>query len=456
MNNKILFYCEKMTPRVRYTVQSIVGNLLAAEFIFTHDKEQFSASELPKINYSWQQLADKEIIIQPQALLFEDTIQHFDIDIYWDFFANKDSIKKGRKPVESKKNAFNLDIFASIFYLVSRYEEYTCQPSKLDVHGRFPASESLAGRTGFLQYPLVNDHVNTLAEHLKDVFPNIQLKRPTFAFQPTFDIDMAWLYRNKGFLRTISGFLKDFLKGKFDDIKKRLAVFKGVVDDPIHNFDYIRQLHQAYGKNFKVFWLLGDLGKFDKNIAWENPEFQALIRSFAHEFTVGIHPSYRSNSSVLILEKEVGRLKEILTKSAKNAFYTEGSFFPSRQHFLKLSFPETYRRLIAVGILEDWSMGFADDTGFRASIATPFPWFDLEKNEETALIIHPFQAMDVTLNQYLKLTPEEATERLRVLIRITKEVGGTFTTLWHNDNLTEIGAWKGWKKVYEQLLKDAI
>lgn len=147
----------------------------------------------------------------------------------------------------------------------------------------------------------------------------------------------------------------------------------------------------------------------------------------------------------------------------QNSKFTEGSSyekniispFPSRQHFLKLRFPETYRRLLAVGIREDWTMGYAEETGFRASIATPFRWFDVEKNEETPLIIHPFQAMDVTLKQYLQLTPEAATERLRTLIHTTQQVGGTFTTLWHNDNLAEIDDWKGWRAVYEQLLKNA-
>ena len=122
---------------------------------------------------------------------------------------------------------------------------------------------------------------------------------------------------------------------------------------------------------------------------------------------------------------------------------------------MKLRFPETYRRLLAVGIQADWTMGYADETGFRASIATPFPWFDLEKNAETPLIIHSFQAMDVTLKHYLNLSPEAATERLRTLIRTTRDVGGTFTTLWHNDNLAETEDWKGWKVVYERLLKDA-
>jgi hypothetical protein len=59
------------------------------------------------------------------------------------------------------------------------------------------------------------------------------------------------------------------------------------------------------------------------------------------------------------------------------------------------------------------------------------------------------------LNQYLKLSPEAALERLNSLIHTTRSVGGTFTTLWHNDNLTELDAWKGWCVVYENVLKAA-
>jgi hypothetical protein len=482
MDNEILLFAEKITPRLTYTVGSIVGNLLSVSFVFTEDKALFMSSNLPKINYSNAPISDNEVIIEPQNLLFETTIKAYLIESENDFFMNKINTENSESidfelnlNVNNQVNlgnnlntnyAFNFDIFSRIFYLITRYEEYKRDPSVYDAFGRFPSTKSVASKLNFLQQPVVNQYIIALSEKLKSRFPNLKMDFPTYRFQPSFDFDMAWLYRNKGFLRNAGGLLKDVFKGQFNAVKKRFNILIGTEKDPYFNFQFIKELHLKYGLNLIVFWLLGDLAKYDKNIAWTHPEFQSLIQSFAADFRVGIHPSYRSNASVSILQKEVNRLATILNftkvqnsknmrKSPKNAFYTEGSSFPSRQHFLKLTFPETYRRLLSVGIREDWTMGYADETGFRAGMATPFPWFDLEKNEETALIIHPFQAMDVTLKNYLNLSPEAATERLRDLIAATRAVGGTFTSLWHNDNLAEMDDWKGWRVVYERLLEDA-
>jgi hypothetical protein len=479
MNNTVLFFTEKITPRLRYTIETIVGGLSGLNFVFTQDKDYFMSANLPKINYSNTPLSENELVIKPHNLLFDNTIKPYLIDSENDFFINKINTKNellinnqlNNELNQSINLVFNFDLFARIFYLISRYEEYNCPPSVLDAYRRFPSTKSTASKLGFLQQPIVNQYVIDLSNKLKSRFPHLDIKQQIYRFQPTFDIDMAWLYKNKGFIRNAGGFIKDIFKGQLNTIKKRADILRGITTDPYFNFDYILKLHQEYGLNLIVFWLLGDLGKYDKNIVWTNPEFQALIQSFASDFRVGIHPSYRSNDGVYILQKEIGRLEHIVSRtsvreSSKNALNTEGvnvhglksvlPNFPSRQHFLKLTFPETYRRLLAVGIREDWTMGYADETGFRASIATPFPWFDLEKNEETPLIIQPFQAMDVTLNNYLHLSPEAATERLRTLISATKSVGGTFTTLWHNDNLAEMDGWKGWRVVYERLLKDAI
>jgi hypothetical protein len=475
MNNEILFFTDKITPRLRYTVGSIVGKLLAVNIVFTEDKTHFGTSDLPKINYSQTPISANEIRIKPQNLLFETTIKPYLIESENDFFMNKinaenkelinyelnfNSNINANFLINSQLNFdFNYDIFARIFYLISRYEEYNRDPSVYDAYGRFGSTKSVASKLDILQQPVVNQYVMALSEKLKTYFPNLKMLLPTYFFQPSFDFDMAWLYKNKGFFRNAGGLLKDVFKGQFNLVKKRINILCGNTKDPYFNFEFIKELHQKYDLNLIVFWLLGDLAKYDKNIAWTHPEFQSLIQSFAADFRVGIHPSYRSNESVSILQKEVNRLKFILEKnekSPKNVFYTEGSPFPSRQHFLKLTFPETYRRLLSVGIHEDWTMGYADETGFRAGIATPFPWFDLEKNEETPLIIHPFQAMDVTLKNYLHLSPEAATERLRDLIAATRAVGGTFTSLWHNDNLAEMDDWQGWRIVYERLLEDAI
>ena len=474
MTQTILFYATDITPRLRYTMESIVGNLLGLNFVFTQNKDPFVAANMPKINYSSERLSGNELFVESHDLLFEKTIKTYLIEKWDDFFSNKasDGVILNHPVTLTNTADFDFDVFARIFFLVSRYEEYNLDPSVLDAHGRFSSTKSVASKLGFLQQPLVNQYIITLSEKLKARFPDLDMSFPTYRFQPTFDVDNAWLYRNKGFLRNAGGFLKDILSGNFEKVKNRADILRGAIDDPYFTFDYIQKLHQEYGFTPVVFWLLGDLRKYDKNISWKNKALQQLVQTIAKQYKVGIHPSYRSNDSIFILKKEVLRLAKILQNdasntvqnNAQNTFYTEESSFekntvhafPSRQHFLKLRFPETYRRLLEVGIQADWTMGYADETGFRASIATPFPWFDLEKNAETPLIIHPFQAMDVTLKHYLNLSPEAATERLRTLIRTTQDVGGTFTTLWHNDNLAEIDDWKGWREVYERLLKDAI
>ncbi len=121
----------------------------------------------------------------------------------------------------------------------------------------------------------------------------------------------------------------------------------------------------------------------------------------------------------------------------------------SRQHYLKLEFPTTYQRLLQIGIEADYTMGYAEQVGFRASIATPFFWFDLSKNEATRLRVFPFQVMDITLKNYLQLQPEEAIALTRELFEATKSVNGHFISLWHNNSLCEQEGWQGWRKVME-------
>ena len=183
--------------------------------------------------------------------------------------------------------------------------------------------------------------------------------------------------------------------------------------------------------------------------AKQSLNFQNLILKIASKYEVGIHPSYRSNQDVNRLKMEINRLKEMLKPKSI-------ALKSSRQHFLKLTLPETYRRLLDVGVTHDYTMGYADQIGFRAGVAIPFNWYDIENETVTDLIIHPFQVMDVTLQQYLKLSPNEAIEVVKPVIESIQKFGGTFTTLWHNSSLSETDEWRGWRAVYEAIIKMAL
>ena len=127
--------------------------------------------------------------------------------------------------------------------------------------------------------------------------------------------------------------------------------------------------------------------------------FQKLIQRISKEYEIGIHPSFagfvHGCHGKVIKEKE--RLEKIVEKKITK----------SRQHYLNLKFPKTYQNLIKAGITEDYTMGFADQIGFRAGTCTPYYFYDLENETKTDLLIVPFQVMDGTLLHYLKLSPDE-------------------------------------------------
>jgi len=175
----------------------------------------------------------------------------------------------------------------------------------------------------------------------------------------------------------------------------------------------------------------------------DNHSFIKLIKSIADHADIGIHPSFESNRYPYKLEKEIKNLSKVFHKEITK----------SRQHFLKLSFPETYKQLIELDIEEDYTMGYASDVGFRAGTCTPFYFYDLDLEIETKLKIFPFQIMEATLLYYLKLNPENSIELCKQIIKEVKEVNGSLYTLWHNETVSEYRQWKNWKRVFVETVK---
>ena len=191
--------------------------------------------------------------------------------------------------------------------------------------------------------------------------------------------------------------------------------------------------------------MFADYAPKDKNLPIDNHSFIKLIKSIADVADIGIHPSFASNKQPEKLEKEIKNLSKIFHKE----------IIKSRQHFLKLSFPTTYQTLIELDITDDYTMGYASEIGFRAGTCTPFLFYNIDLEIETKLRIHPFIVMDATLLYYMKLTPDEAIAKVNKLIDEVKNVNGTFISLWHNETLSDVKQWAGWRKVYEAIIENA-
>lgn len=184
----------------------------------------------------------------------------------------------------------------------------------------------------------------------------------------------------------------------------------------------------------------------DRNISADNPDFRKLIKHISTYAEVGIHPSYLSGDTHSELAVEIGRLTEIIEQPVTQ----------SRQHFLRMQMPQTYRRLIAEGIESDYTMGYAEDIAFRAGTCTPYFFYDLEENKASELKIYPLTIMEGTLRDYLKLTPEDAIVKYKELIERVKSVEGTFISLWHNDSISQDSPWREVYKFMVQELNDTL
>lgn len=428
----ILIYSHKITNRLRYIFNTIFTDILLAEIDFTENTEEFENFNGVKINYS-NNKENGGVFFQPSSILFETGITEQNISLF-EYNGNKCFFSVG------KDSSFPFDLFAASFYLISRYEEYL--PHIKDEHERFIASESLADQNNFLNKPLVNIWVNEIANLIEREYNNFKFPERNFTFLSTIDIDNAYAYKNKGALRTAGGFLKSLTDGSSSE---RVKVITGKQPDPFDTFDYQKEIHRQYNISPIYFMLLGDYGVNDKNIPVKNQEFQSLIKSLADYYQIGIHPSYASNNNVEQLAKEIKRLQEITHRNTTK----------SRQHFLKLILPNTYRNLIENDIEEDYTMGYAEKSGFRASICSPYYFYDLDTEVTTKLKIIPFTVMEATYKYYLNNTPLEALEQITELMREVKNVKGTFVSVWHNESLSDEGIWKGWRTVYEQMLEAA-
>lgn len=424
----LILFTEKNSSRLHYAATEIAVRLGLNLELITTDQEEFKSKSGVKINYSNLIISDSFQIL-PIGLLFEESINKKNID--WFEFENTSVFFK------TPSHDLPFDIFSCVFFFLSRYEEYyTYSP---DIHGRFSAKNSVLLERNLFEKPLVEIYCIILKQKLMSRFPNANFNERTFSALFTFDIDNAWAYKNKSNAINILSSIKDFINGNRKNIRLRKKVLKDEVKDPYDTYDYIFDRIKSEKLKSVFFFLLGDRSKYDKNISWNRPELQKLINQSSFVSSIGIHPSYASYQNKERVKLEINRLKSISQKSILN----------SRQHFLKFNLPESFLIIDELGIESEYSMGFADKAGFRASTCLPFNFFNLKTNTSHYLKCIPLTVMDGTLNEYESLSVEQAKDKSFQLINEIKTVKGIFVTLWHNETLNDMGKWKDWRSVFE-------
>ncbi len=424
--NQVLIYSESFSKRSQYILKTMLDDFLGLNVQLTNERKYFSESKLPKFSY------------------LEKGIEHIP-NIFYSGMIDSEELYKMEFPQQHNFTMDSLhisyDVFAFCFFMLSRIEEYNSVHK--DAHGRFIAEKSLVAKNNTLHIPVVDVFTDALKKWLAGYFPELVFppKRPSAIL--TFDIDIAFALKAKPFLRQTGKFAEELGTLQFGRLSERIAVLSGFRRDPFDIYDDLEKLSLETHIPMIFFFHVVSGGKFDRAAQTNCKDFKNLVKKISEFATIGIHPSYScgQNSKNIIREKSI--LEEI----------TGNEVIHSRQHFLRLSLPQTARELAKAGIRYDFTMGYAEEPGWRAGTCKPFKLFNAATNEVLPLTTFPVSFMDGTLREHLNLTTDEAVRMISEILAITQKFNGTFVPLWHNETISETGKWKGWRhNVYDLMI----
>lgn len=306
-----------------------------------------------------------------------------------------------KKPVVEQpskdKSIIRTDIVYAVFFFTSRAEELL-NPQR-DEHGRFAARFSVLSQKSRLHIPRLDEYARLVLKQLQ-----LPLPEPGFGhIYLTHDIDAISKYRS---LRSALGGIK---RG---EAKQVWASLKDIHNDPYYTFPWLLEQDAKVSHADAIYFVKRTHGRgFDyPQYCLHGRDFKNLKHMLRHRNVyLGVHGSYYG--------------------SIPNIQYSR----MFRAHYLRCDI-DHMQRLADAGYTDDFTMGFADQAGFRLQTCRAIRWINPVTMQLTNLTLHPLTIMDCTLSNenYMHLTEDEAYFFCERLISKVRLHHGDLCLLWHN------------------------
>jgi hypothetical protein len=336
-------------------------------------------------------------------------------------FCHRESIPRQPLFLDENQHAFTCteDLLASILLTLCRYEEI--DPPERDVHGRFPASASIASRHGYVNRAIVDEYGQAFRQILEILMPRWRPAPRTLRVKLSHDIDLLGIPFS---LKSALGHVCQ-RGAPLSCARDFLSLVSPLEPTYLYSVRTLCKLSSARGLRSALYWKDSALGKFDTGYDLRDPKIARVIDSALKQgVEMGVHPGYETFLARPKLREEVERRRKVLNHAK----------IGGRQHYLRWC-PTTWEDWESCDLAYDSTVGFADQIGFRAGTCIPYvPW--LWKLDRSADLLEiPLLVMDGTIVQEMKLRTDESLRAVRELLNRCASVGGVFTILWHNSSL---------------------
>jgi hypothetical protein len=373
----ILIYCPDLTPRKQYIFRHIFRRLLMQDYEVTAELNVFVGHDGIKFSYGTKPLGD-EMFIWSQGLLDEHGIDDHEIEVMqWDelpaFFT------------APERSDIPFDLFAASFFLITRYEEYL--PQVKDDYGRYSPYESAAFKGGFLNQPLIDLWVKKFAVQLGLEVSTLSRKRDIDKLI-AIEVSSFNKYNKRGIIINTAAFLRHVGKLQLGRAWTQIKTLFNVVQDPYDNSETILKLVRNYrssrgrkpGRKLKMcfFFHLGDYNDLNTGVTYKSKSYVEAIKHIADYVQIGLR--FSRNTVQEDVYREERRFEELLKRPLQYTMAANS----------KISMPGHYKLLVDTKTMEDYSMGYVTEPGYRASTGFPFYFYDLDYEVQTPLLIQPY------------------------------------------------------------------
>jgi Family of unknown function (DUF7033) len=350
-----------------------------------------------------------------------------------------------RRAMEDDQARLPIDIFGSIFFMLTRYEEIVSDAR--DEFDRFPGAASFSHRFWGLERPLANEYLEILWAHMQRLWPRLRRRVRTYTVDLSHDVDRPFAIPGRSWTRIGLSAGADIIRRRtlglaVRRLRAKLAAGpKAARLDPNNSFAFMMATSERHGLKSTFFFMAGvSDSRFDERYALDTPPIASLLKEIhtrGHE--LGLHPSYHTYRNPVRIRIEFETLLR-----ACDCLGIRQAAWGGRQHYLRFSGPATWRHYASAGLAYDATLAHADQPGFRCGTCYDFPVYDLEQNRSLPLRERPLIVMESNLlgqpqatwggraPDGLALAPEAARERITPLAAVCRHFAGTFSLLWHN------------------------
>ena len=280
----------------------------------------------------------------------------------------------------------SIDIFASIFFMLSRWEEYVNK--NRDSHERFPSTLSLAFKNNFLDRPVVNEYVEMLKNMLKYLDNNSKFKIQNSKLFLTHDVDELYMW--KSWKQVFKVGVGDIIKRKsislaLERVAEYFLIRRKKINDPFDTFDWLMDKSEGINVKSRFYFMSGGVTDYDNKYKIDETKSLELIEKIKERgHIIGIHPSYNAFNDTIQFKKELDLLEQTVGQKI-----VEG-----REHYLRFEVPTTWQIWEDNGMQVDSTCGYADKEGFRCGTADEFSVFNILTRKKLKLKERPLIFMD--------------------------------------------------------------